>query len=189
MIPCSISNLISYYYRDCEGDLICFQREGLEPVPGCSGLGQTSYDYCIVAEVAVVEAAAPMEVTAAPMEVTGAPMDVVDAPMDVVGAPTMTPTVVTPAVVESAFDVQQGAESALPALQIIDGGGKNNKDKDNTGVAAVTSFGLCQGDCYDDTECESGLVCLERDDGESVPGCSGTSDGKNSYCVLTTNGM
>jgi len=162
--------------------LICFQREGLEPVPGCSGLGQTSYDYCIVAEIAVVEAAAPMEVT-------GAPMDVAEAPMDVVDAPTMTPTVVTPAVVESAFDVQQGAESALPALQIIDGGGKNNKDKDNTGVAAVTSFGLCQGDCYDDEECESGLVCLERDNGASVPGCSGTSYGKNSYCVLTTNGM
>ena len=110
--------------------------------------------------------------------------------MDVVDAPTMTPSFVTPAVVESAFDVQQGNEGeALPALQILGGGGKNNKDKDGTGAATFTSFGLCQGDCYDDDECEEGLVCLERDEGQGVPGCSGTSLDKNSYCVKTTNGM
>ena len=35
--------------RDCiDPNMICFQRDGLEPVPGCSGLGEVSYDYCII---------------------------------------------------------------------------------------------------------------------------------------------
>lgn len=28
--------------------MICYQRDGLEPVPGCEGLGTASYDYCII---------------------------------------------------------------------------------------------------------------------------------------------
>ena len=31
---------------DCAGDLGCFQRDGLTPVPGCSGEGVNDYDYC-----------------------------------------------------------------------------------------------------------------------------------------------
>ena len=34
--------------EDCLDELICFQREYLETVPGCSGQGTPSYDYCIV---------------------------------------------------------------------------------------------------------------------------------------------
>ena len=34
---------------DCiDPNMICYQRDGLEPVPGCNGLGTASYDYCIV---------------------------------------------------------------------------------------------------------------------------------------------
>merc|ERR1712127_1090496 len=32
---------------DCEEGLICFQRDGLTPVPGCLGDGLPDYDYCI----------------------------------------------------------------------------------------------------------------------------------------------
>lgn len=31
----------------CLDELICFQREYLEPVRGCRGLGRVSYDYCV----------------------------------------------------------------------------------------------------------------------------------------------
>ena len=30
-----------------QGDLVCFQRDGVEPVPGCSGLGDSGDDYCV----------------------------------------------------------------------------------------------------------------------------------------------
>ena len=29
-----------------QGDLRCFQRDGIEPVPGCSGTGDSAWDYC-----------------------------------------------------------------------------------------------------------------------------------------------
>jgi hypothetical protein len=32
---------------DCEGDLVCFQRDGDKPVPGCSGSDGSRSDYCI----------------------------------------------------------------------------------------------------------------------------------------------
>jgi len=31
---------------DCAAGLSCFQRNGLTPVPGCSGAGNTNWDYC-----------------------------------------------------------------------------------------------------------------------------------------------
>ena len=32
--------------RDCNAGLRCFQRDGNEPVPGCSGIGNKGWDYC-----------------------------------------------------------------------------------------------------------------------------------------------
>ena len=35
------------YDADCKSGLSCFQRDGGEMVPGCSGDGVGGYDYCI----------------------------------------------------------------------------------------------------------------------------------------------
>ena len=35
------------YDSDCKAGLRCFQRDGLAPVPGCSGDGLGGWDYCI----------------------------------------------------------------------------------------------------------------------------------------------
>ena len=32
--------------NDCDGDLLCFQRDRYETVPGCSGKGISGTDYC-----------------------------------------------------------------------------------------------------------------------------------------------
>ena len=32
---------------DCTGELTCFQRDGTEAVPGCSGSGNSGWDYCV----------------------------------------------------------------------------------------------------------------------------------------------
>jgi len=34
---------------DCFGDLVCFERSGYEPVPGCVGAGNNGVDYCTAA--------------------------------------------------------------------------------------------------------------------------------------------
>jgi len=31
---------------DCTGDLLCLQRSGTEPIPGCMGVGKSAKDYC-----------------------------------------------------------------------------------------------------------------------------------------------
>ena len=32
---------------DCDAGLKCFQRDGKEAVPGCSGSGKKGWDYCV----------------------------------------------------------------------------------------------------------------------------------------------
>ncbi len=43
------------------------------------------------------------------------------------------------------------------------------------GECAATKYlcGMCEGDCDDDTDCESGLVCVSRTGYSAVPGCTG----------------
>lgn len=33
---------------DCAHGLVCFQRDGVAPVPGCTGVGVEDYDYCVL---------------------------------------------------------------------------------------------------------------------------------------------
>ena len=33
--------------------------------------------------------------------------------------------------------------------------------------------GLCMGDCDRDSDCQNGLLCMQRDENEPVPGCNG----------------
>jgi hypothetical protein len=43
----------------------------------------------------------------------------------------------------------------------------------------------CAGDCDSDTHCMPGLFCMQLDNGEHVPGCTGTRSSTSSYdyCV------
>jgi len=87
---------------DCASGLVCKQRAGNEPVPGCSGNATDYSDYCIVPEVIQSE-----------------------------------------------------------------------------------TLGLCRGDCDSDSECDKGLICLQRDSGQPVPGCKNLDlNNANDYCVL-----
>eukprot|EP00980_Cylindrotheca_fusiformis_P012035 scaffold2856_cov103-Cylindrotheca_fusiformis.AAC.1 len=46
-------------------------------------------------------------------------------------------------------------------------------------------LGLCEGDCDSDKDCESGLICYQRNANESVRGCSGgkTDGSRTDYCI------
>lgn len=48
------------------------------------------------------------------------------------------------------------------------------------------NLGLCEGDCNTNAECRGDLVCLQRDAGDSAPGCNLSSSQRNSrvdFCV------
>ena len=44
-------------------------------------------------------------------------------------------------------------------------------------------LGRCEADCDDDGECDSGLMCYQRDGDEPVPGCNGTPRSGWDYCI------
>ena len=64
---------------DCLDDFICYQRDALEPVPGCGGPGEQSVDYCIVAEGGTATIA-PTQLTtqAMTMTVTSEPLPLLE---------------------------------------------------------------------------------------------------------------
>ena len=49
-----------------------------------------------------------------------------------------------------------------------------------------TGYGLCEGDCDYDSDCDVGLRCFQRDGYESVPGCSGSGQSGWDYCYQAT---
>eukprot|EP00980_Cylindrotheca_fusiformis_P000755 scaffold175_cov153-Cylindrotheca_fusiformis.AAC.7 len=50
-------------------------------------------------------------------------------------------------------------------------------------------LGFCVGDCDSDRDCKPGLYCFQRDEYESVPGCSGgnTDGSRVDYCIPPSN--
>ena len=97
---------------DCSGNLKCFQRNGLESVPGCEGEGENGKDYCFEVPVSYLWE----------MGNNGSPSD------------------------------------AFP-------------------------LAVCQGDCDNDNECQDGLICMQRNGNEEVPGCAGTAKKYTDYCI------
>ncbi len=43
-------------------------------------------------------------------------------------------------------------------------------------------LGACEGNCNNNDDCVSGLVCLKRDSFEPVPGCIGEGEKRKNYC-------
>ncbi|GKY90744.1 hypothetical protein MPSEU_000047300 [Mayamaea pseudoterrestris] len=54
----------------------------------------------------------------------------------------------------------------------------------NNNPSSAFPLGICQGDCDDSGDCESGLACYFRNAGESVPGCDGIDTAADTdYCI------
>jgi hypothetical protein len=49
--------------------------------------------------------------------------------------------------------------------------------------ASKFPLGICEGDCDNDSHCETGLICFQRGRYEPVPGCIGTDVSKTDYCI------
>lgn len=153
-----ITNYFSFQ-DDCDDGLICFQRSGTTPVPGCSGEGSSGRDYCIV----------PPPPTAAPTEPpTPSPTS----------PPTFPPTDPLPPlmIVERPLFVDNSTDSpTFPPLTNIDRDTRRSRDDGK--------YHLCEGDCDGDSDCGEGLVCYSRSGTTAVPGCSGLGESGDDYCI------
>eukprot|EP00980_Cylindrotheca_fusiformis_P013668 scaffold3515_cov126-Cylindrotheca_fusiformis.AAC.17 len=140
---------------DCQSGLICFQRNGNEPVPGCIGGASdgSRTDYCVLPEGGTpVQAPTP-----APVPFTTTPPP----PPPPTQGPTPPPT---PAPIQ------------YPAIPLS--------------YSTRFPLGLCQGDCDRNSDCQTGLVCFQRNKNVAVPGCiGGENDGSRSdFCVVPEGG-
>jgi hypothetical protein len=178
--------------EDCEGDLVCFQRDAGDAVPSCSGgeASDSDSDFCIDPNWESGQGSSPPP-TAAPSpspvaeEPTGEPTsqpigDTTSSPTDS-GTTDSSPTV-TPATAEPTASSTTAAPSpavptsaGLPEVVAVSG-------SFCTPTAPCT---VCYGDCDEDSDCEGELICGQRDAGELVPGCSGgeNSQSDTDYCV------
>lgn len=140
--------------EDCEGDLICFQRWGGEPVPGCleGEEDESKTDYC-VHPTAEEEEEVP---TTAPSATS-------------TDEPTVPPTS-KPPTHRPTWPVYEFNTTGL--LNVVG----NNDD-------ITAPLQLCEADCDRDADCADGLVCYQREKNQPVPGCEGDDESRNDYCV------
>ncbi|CAL6391783.1 unnamed protein product [Bathycoccus prasinos] len=152
---------------DCDAGLKCFQRDGYESVPGCSGKGKKGWDYCTNVGVKALDSSRNGG--------TGYGM------------------------CEGDCDKDSDCDAGLKCFQRdkfesvpgCSGKGKQDYDycidkkyvvdlKNNLGT---NSYGMCEGDCDKDSDCQSGLTCFQRDGDELIPGCYGSAKKGSDYCV------
>ena len=158
---------------DCEGDLVCFQRNRGDPVPGCSGNDFTSRgDYCIEPPMELPAATdSPTPVNSLPAETVAATDPATEDPTETfVPSGTVNPSLVmaaelAPIVVTETFTTMPEVVADEPVLFTF--------GNPSGGVGIIP---LCGGDCDTDEQCEEGLVCFLRNDDTPVPGCPGKED-------------
>ena len=166
---------------DCDYGLSCFQRDGMEEIPGCTGLGQFKWDYCYSPKASSHGL-------------------VLQNPDNQLGK--------LQACQGECFrdsDCDWGltcfsrkADESVPGCDGIGAPGKNYchfptdpKELVLMGHKGLpeTAFPLdeCQGDCNSDLDCREGLVCRQRYDDAKVAGCSGRGQGGKDYCARPTD--
>jgi len=196
---CSKSNQCLECQGDCDNDsqcmpgLWCFQRDGKAAVPGCrsGGSGDVSnYDYCydpVLAGHSVVNYGS--------LENLGKN-----------GCSTSRKCGQCEGDCDKDSECRTGLKcfqrSGFTAVPGCAGQGVSNYDYCydpnhgkkllNLGGSGCTSSkkcGKCQGDCDNDSQCQPGLKCFQRDGKAAVPGCQGGGDQDVSnydYCIPTS---
>lgn len=43
-------------------------------------------------------------------------------------------------------------------------------------LGKIYPLGLCEGDCYDDSDCTGNLICIELEDDQELRGCTGVAE-------------
>jgi hypothetical protein len=168
---------------DCQTGLSCIQRDLDEIVPGCVGFGGSGWDYCAVPSSAggALEYLGDEEWDFYELQECQGDCDFdSDCALGLVcnfrdagdGG-------VVPGCEGNAEDIATGSEDFCiqrPSdfyLVIL-------ADDEEPGGFPLP---VCAGDCDNDTECQDGLVCLQRDFEEPVAECEGPGEEGYDYCI------
>ena len=146
---------------DCAGDLICFQRSGIQnaTIPGCLGTAEEDVDYCIDEVMAPSEAPSTTPTTQPSLQPTPMPTD--------------HPTTAIFANRSQDFDelIYFSPELVGPSW--------------TSEGSEMGPFGRCAGDCDLDSDCAGDLICFQRSgiQNATIPGCLGTAEEDVDYCI------
>jgi hypothetical protein len=177
---------------DCAEGLICWMRNsGDEPVPYCEGpVGTSRTDYCVhdSAAFAAPSAAPSTEPSTGPSTEpsTGPSTEPSTAP-SASQSPSGIPT-------KSLAPSTSPTESIVPSVAPTVSNAPSTSASPTTILIPLVDYGdlppsdkipmtLCEGDCDDDSDCLPGLVCLQRDAGDDIPGCQGDLSSDSDFCV------
>jgi hypothetical protein len=158
---------------DCYGILKCFQRDGFEAVPGCTGKGKNSTDYCYDP----ADGPGSLEVVSGTGTTLSRCQGHCDSDSNCAD--------------DLACFQQDGTNTFIPGCtgQVTSGTNYCYNPDDFNDLVTIQyesrdSEGLsrCQGDCWSDTECSGDLKCFQRDEFEPVPGCTGGGSSGTNYC-------
>ena len=156
---------------ECLGGLKCFQRNGLEPVPGCAGAGTRAWDYCYYEPSPNLNSIAG-DPTSLPLAKCAGDCDNDS---------------------QCAGNLKCFQRDGLESVPGCAGGGTNQWDycydpwdalKLDSIAGDPTNLPLarCAGDCDKDSQCAGNLKCFQRDGLEPVPGCAGGGTRAWDYC-------
>jgi len=175
---------------DCQGTLKCFQRSGLQPVPGCIGLGVPGRDHCYDPNYVA----------------NGSPPDSDLKELIILGDDGIPAEVYPLGMCEGECDNHADCQEGLKCFKRIgfepipgcSGQGNFGDDYcydpdwetsvdyhyagNNNSPVEAFPLGECEGDCDSDSDCEGSLSCFQRDGDEQVPGCRGTPRRSTDYC-------
>ena len=165
---------------DCEQGLTCFQRDGLEAIPGCNGSGESGSDYCY-------------SITDPPTPAPLPPTSIVQL-NECEGS-------CSSSLVECAWGLNCWTDGAQPIPGCAEAGrvagagycyAPTSPDElvlmgDGSAPAASYPLEECQGHCLDNADCSDTLECFIRDGVanavDATPtGCTGTGIIGYNYC-------
>lgn len=151
----------------CENGLVCHQRTGHTHVPGCAGMGEFGFSYCIRAPLSD---SGPAAHTNGPIGMCQGDCDTKEHCAE--GLECFKRNVFDPipdCYGEGAYDYDYCTRPAL-----LSKGPAGHK---------YGPLGLCEGDCDIDEHCEKGLKCFQRTGFTQVPGCREEGEFGFSYCI------
>merc|ERR1712176_161365 len=165
----------------CKKDLKCFQRNGRQPIPGCKGLGVSTWDYCYD-----------------PKDAPPKPSVVCKKKGVMSGANQSNPKNLGKCCGEC--DSDKHCAKGLKCFQRNNGepipgctGKGSGKGWDycydpkhnvlgGPNLSNPKNLAKCWGECDRDSHCKKGLKCFQRNGRQPIPGCKGLGVSTWDYC-------
>jgi len=170
---------------DCNGDLICFKRsDASDLVPGCDGEGYASKNYCAYPGGSALPTNSPTKALVLSRIVMKGGSPPVTSPLSLCEGECDDDDQCQ----DSLVCYRREESETLPGCSGAIEGKNYCVDRPPNYLLYVgddlgtSKYGLCEGDCDNDGDCQGSLICSLRLDFDAVSGCEGSGRRNADYC-------